>query len=146
MLVKVAREKTINGAIPSKIYADGVFMGYGLESDLYKIPAGVYSAYGKTSPKFGTNKLYLNVPGRSGILFHGGNSVDDTRGCILTGKNRSGATVSGDFSDDLFKVVDNAYKRGENIAVQVTDYDEQKPLKWLFVAAICAGLFFAAIG
>lgn len=146
MLVKVAREKTINGAIPSKIYADGLFMGYGLESDLYKIPAGVYSAYGQTSPKFGTTKLYLNVPGRSGILFHGGNTTEDTRGCILTGKNRNGATVSGDFSDELFKVVDNAYKRGENIAVQVTDYDEQKPLKWLFVAAICAGLYFAARG
>ncbi len=146
MLVKVAREKTINGAIPSKIYADGVFMGYGLESDLYKIPAGVYSAYGQTSTKFGTNKLYLNVPGRSGILFHGGNSVDDTRGCILTGKNRSGATVSGDFSDDLFSIVDNAYRRGENIAVQVVDYDEQKPLKWLFMAAICAGVYFAIKG
>lgn len=146
MLVKVAREKTINGAIPSKIYADGVFIGYGLESDLYKIPAGVYSAYGHTSPKFGTNKLYLNVPGRSGILFHGGNTIDSTRGCILTGKNRSGATVSGDFSDELFKVVDDAYKRGENIAVQVVDYDEQKPLKWLFMAAICAGVYFAIKG
>lgn len=146
MLVKVAREKTINNAIPSKIYADSVFMGYGLESEIYKIPAGVYSAYGQTSSKFGTEKLYINVQGRSGILFHGGNTVDDTRGCILTGKNRNGATVSGDFSDDLFKVVDNAYKRGENIAVQVVDYDEKQPLKWLFVAAIFAGLYFAARG
>ena len=40
MLVKVEREKTINGAIPSKIYADGVFMGYGLESDGQGDPPG----------------------------------------------------------------------------------------------------------
>lgn len=29
----------------------------------------------------------LNVPGRSGILFHAGNSVKDTQGCILLGCN-----------------------------------------------------------
>jgi hypothetical protein len=27
----------------------------------------------------------LDVPGRSGILFHGGNSIKDTSGCILLG-------------------------------------------------------------
>ena len=39
MLVKVVRENSINGAIPSKIYVDGDFVCYGLENDLYKIPA-----------------------------------------------------------------------------------------------------------
>lgn len=120
MIVEVVREKAIGYAVPSKIYVDGAFFSYGLENDNYKIPAGIYDAYGMTSPKFGTNKLYITVPGRSSILFHGGNDADDTKGCILVGKNRDGDRVSGDVSDELFNVVDQAYKRGEAVAVKIT--------------------------
>lgn len=120
MIVTVAREQAIGSAIPSKIYIDGAFFCYGLENDGYKIPTGVYSAYGQTSPKFGTNKVYLNVPGRTGILFHGGQSSEQTKGCILTGRNRDGEYISGDCSDELFNAVDNAYKNGESINVKVT--------------------------
>lgn len=119
MIVTVAREQAIESAIPSKIYVDGVFFCYGLENAGYKIPTGVYSAYGQTSPKFGTNKVYLNVPGRTGILFHGGNSSEQTKGCILTGSERDGEYISGDCSDKLFDAVDSAYKNGESINVRV---------------------------
>ena len=120
MIVEVVREKAIGYAVPSRIYVDGVFFSYGLENDNYKIPTGVYDAYGMTSPKFGTNKLYITVPGRSSILFHGGNDADDTKGCVLVGKNRDGDRISGDVSDELFNVVDQAYKRGEAVAVKIT--------------------------
>ena len=120
MIVEVVREKAIGYAVPSKIYVDGEFFSYGLENDNYKISTGIYDAYGMTSPKFGTNKLYITVPGRSSILFHGGNDADDTRGCILVGKNRDGDRISGDVSDELFNLVDQAYKRGEAVAVKIT--------------------------
>ena len=120
MIVEVVREKSIGYAVPSKIYIDGSFFSYGLENDNYKIPAGIYDAYGMTSPKFGTNKLYITVPGRPSILFHGGNDADDTKGCVLVGKNRDGDRISGDVSDELFNVVDQAYKRGEAVAVKIT--------------------------
>lgn len=120
MIVEVVREKSIGYAVPSKIYVDGEFFSYGLENDNYKISTGIYDAYGMTSPKFGTNKLYITVPGRSSILFHGGNDADDTKGCILVGKNRDGDRISGDVSDELFNVVDQAYKRGEAVAVKIT--------------------------
>lgn len=142
MLVKVVREKSINGAIPSKIYVDGDFVCYGLENDLYKIPNGVYSAYGMTSPKFGTEKVYLNVPDRTGVLFHGGNTKDATKGCILCARNRDGDTISGDFSDELFKIVNNAYLRGESIAVQITDQLVTKTALFLIVAGIAAAFYF----
>lgn len=120
MIVEVIREKSIGYAVPSKIYVDGEFFSYGLENDNYKVPNGIYDAYGMTSPKFGTNKLYITVPGRSSILFHGGNDADDTKGCVLVGKNRDGERISGDVSDELFNVVDRAYRSGEAVAVKIT--------------------------
>lgn len=145
MLLEVVREKEIKGAIPSKILIDGAFFCYGLENENYKIPEGVYSAYGMTSPKFGTEKVYLNVDGRSGILFHGGNDKEDTKGCILTGATRTGETISGDRSNDLFSIVDAAYKRGESIAVKVTSDTSSKAAMVLLLAGAVA-LFFAIKG
>lgn len=49
------------------------------------IPEGSYTVIKATSPRFG-NVFYLrDVPARSGILIHAGNSVADTRGCVLVG-------------------------------------------------------------
>lgn len=145
MIVTVAREQAIGSAIPSKIYVDGAFFCYGLENDGYKIPTGIYSAYGQTSPKFGTNKVYLNVPGRTAILFHGANNAEQLKGCIGVGKNRDGATISGDCSDELFDAVDNAYKNGENIDVKITSsfqFDGRLIIAGLAVLA----LFYAIKG
>lgn len=145
MIVTVAREQAIRSAIPSKIYVDGAFFCYGLENDSYKIPTGIYSAYGQTSPKFGTNKVYLNVPNRTNILFHGGNSSEQTKGCILTGRERNGEYISGDCSDELFNAVDNAYKNGESIDVKITSsfqFDSRLIIAGLAVLA----LFYAIKG
>ena len=49
------------------------------------IPAGVYPCKRVQSPRFGNTFEVTRVPGRSAILFHGGNSIEDSRGCILTG-------------------------------------------------------------
>ncbi len=59
------------------------------------IPVGVYTAsrcrtqahYGfADSPKFGNTFEVTNVPGRSRILFHKGNIMDDSHGCIIVGE------------------------------------------------------------
>ena len=57
MIVTVKRENAISGAIPSKVYTNGEFFGYGLENEAYKIPAGRYDCSGLTSQKFGSKKL-----------------------------------------------------------------------------------------
>ncbi|NDV19236.1 hypothetical protein GO013_07360 [Pseudodesulfovibrio sp. JC047] len=49
------------------------------------IPAGEYECGIVDSPRFGRTFEVNNVPGRSHILFHAGNVVGDTRGCILLG-------------------------------------------------------------
>ena len=50
------------------------------------IPTGRYDCRGVDSPRFGQTYEVMDVPGRSHILFHPGNVVSDTRGCILLGR------------------------------------------------------------
>jgi hypothetical protein len=49
------------------------------------IPEGDYTIKRHRSPKFGETFIVQNVPGRSHILFHAGNTDEDTLGCILVG-------------------------------------------------------------
>lgn len=56
------------------------------EPQISCIPDGRYKASLQFSQRF-QRPLFrvLNVPGRTGILFHAGNTVDDIEGCILVG-------------------------------------------------------------
>lgn len=49
------------------------------------IPAGQYICRRVTSPRFGETFEVEDVPYRSDILFHWGNSIGDTHGCIILG-------------------------------------------------------------
>ena len=52
------------------------------------IADGQYKVILRQSPRFKRIlPLILNVKGFSGVLFHAGNTVNDTAGCILVGKN-----------------------------------------------------------
>lgn len=60
------------------------------QTNISSIPAGSYLCLRTRSPKFGNTYEVMNVPGRSHILFHKGNTLDDTQGCILVGEEFSG--------------------------------------------------------
>ena len=49
------------------------------------IPSGVYDVSRSVSQKFGDCYRFASVHKRSGILIHAGNTIKDTRGCILVG-------------------------------------------------------------
>lgn len=49
------------------------------------IPSGDYSVVKSVSPRFGDVFYLKDVPRRTSILIHPGNSALDTRGCILPG-------------------------------------------------------------
>jgi hypothetical protein len=118
--VELVREKpTQSGAILSRVFVDGSFFGHGLENNLYKIPAGRFDLYGKYSPTFKKNKVYIDVPGRSNIMFHGGNTAGETKGCIIVASNRTGESVSGDLSQKLYDIVDAAGRSGEPVGLVV---------------------------
>lgn len=54
------------------------------------IPVGLYRCTRVSSPKFGDTFEVTNVPGRTHILFHKGNTLDDTQGCILVAEEFGG--------------------------------------------------------
>ena len=50
------------------------------------IPAGTYNCSWHDTQKFPNVWEITGVTGRSGILIHAGNTIKDTRGCILVGQ------------------------------------------------------------
>lgn len=112
-----------SGALTSRVYIDGSFFGYGLENNFYKFPNGIYNLYGKYSPSFKKNKIYIDVPNRENIMFHGGNSIEDTKGCVIIASQQNGDNVSGDLSQKFFDVIDAAGRNGEAVGLIVrNDY------------------------
>lgn len=55
------------------------------ESFVSCIPVGRYKITPRLSPKFGNTWQVMDVPERTHILFHAGNTHKDTNGCILLG-------------------------------------------------------------
>lgn len=64
------------------------------------IPYGEYEVVRKVSPKFsprfnGRLMAYIEgIPQFSGVLFHAGNTVTDTEGCVLLGERTSPGRLS----------------------------------------------------
>lgn len=123
MIIEVKRQNlTGSASLPGVVYIDGQKYAYSLENQNYKIPSGSYDLYLQDSPKFGKVKLYVKVQGRDGIMFHGGQTAEDTKGCILIGSNRlDSERIQGDKSDELAALVLARAKAGEGVVLKVRD-------------------------
>lgn len=55
------------------------------QTNISCIPEGTYKVQIHNSPRFGNCLKVLNVPNRTDILIHSGNTDKDTKGCILIG-------------------------------------------------------------
>ena len=56
------------------------------KADISCIPVGTYDVKRTTTPEHGECFELQNVPGRGAILIHAGNTIKDSKGCILLGK------------------------------------------------------------
>jgi hypothetical protein len=71
------------------------------------IPLGAYKVVRHATETHPDGWLVLDVPGRSAIMIHVGNTIDDTQGCILPGKglgyvnNHWAVTFSNDAMEEL---------------------------------------------
>ena len=88
------------------------------------IPRGYYRVVLDMSQRFGKMMPHiLDVPGFEGIRFHGGNTEEDTEGCILLGLHRA---------DDLSKIFDSK-KPVEQLIVLLTQLAAEDREFWLVV-------------
>ena len=82
------------------------------------IPTGIYSVKMNMSSKFKKQRPYVqSVPGFSGIMFHEGNSPEDTLGCILLGDYVGGGRLvkSKEAVGKLCSIIREAEKKGEQV-------------------------------
>jgi len=80
------------------------------------IPAGQYLCRRVQSPKFGETFEILNVPNRTHVLYHRGNTIEDTNGCVILGI--TWGKLSGD------RAVLNSGKSFEGFMNVLKGYDE----------------------
>jgi hypothetical protein len=102
MLLLVERDTFTPESTEGTLYIDGVQFCWTLELPVRDglpgsaIPVGIYNVSAYPSPKFGRLMPLLDVPGRSNIEVHWGNTPEDTNGCILLGGTRPGKDFIGD--------------------------------------------------
>ena len=110
MTLRLVREPSIGGTTLGCVFIDGHFACFSLEDQLREIPgqpvtawkvaggtaipAGRYRVLVTESPRFGRPlPLLVAVPGFEGVRIHPGNTVADTEGCILVGRDRQPGRV-----------------------------------------------------
>ena len=121
----VVREPTPE-ATPGRLYLGKQEICFTLEDperevkiqDQTAIPRGRYRVILSQSKRFGRiMPEVLNVPGFSGIRIHGGNTTENTDGCLLVGRHRDGNRVSdcAIILNQIILLLDNALKRSEEV-------------------------------
>lgn len=88
------------------------------------IPPGLYDLRWEDSPKFGHRLHVVDVPGRTHILFHSGNRIEDSRGCILPctdlGYAQNGM-VFGKLSRDAVTVLEDELKGFRHMKLEIVE-------------------------
>ncbi len=142
MFLELVRERdnTENGGIAGRLFVDGAFFGYTLENAAAAIPEGSFNLFSRFSPKFGKNKLAIDVPGRSYIMFHGGNTPADAAGCVLIANQRTtNGNIYGDLSDTLYLLAKDETESGR---ATIDVKREGNVAGVLMVAFFAAAIFF----
>lgn len=93
VILELVRRWTTGDTITGTLTVDAIPEAYTLESLADAIPCGTFPVTLYDSPKHGRVPLLHDVPGRTWIEIHPGNTIKDTEGCILVGLTRKPAAV-----------------------------------------------------
>lgn len=117
---------------PGELFIDGLKFCYTLENPVRDkkisgetaIPFGTYRVTYEMSSRFKTTlPTLIDVPGFAGIRIHAGNSIKDTRGCILVGTQRGRTDdkllQSRSALEALRIRIAEAYQAGEPITITI---------------------------
>lgn len=138
MTLRIVSVRTIYGSTSTRgnLIVDGVNWGYTIEDVVRPagspkvhgetaIPAGLYEVKAHPSPRFKKTLPWLqNVPGFSYILAHGGNTSEDTEGCIIVAAKYAALDrIFESLSDKVSKTVIEALGAGKRVTWEVLDTD-----------------------
>lgn len=135
MFLQLKRKHLLEDCTIGMLLIEGIFECFTLEdvvrsgpkiSTKTAIPEGEYSVIVNESPKFRKRLPRLErVPGFTGILIHGGNTAEDTSGCILVGQQVSGnRIVAGTSTPAIQKLLlklEFAQSENDPITIQITN-------------------------
>lgn len=117
MLKIVRLEEAIDGTFGALLIDNHVFCvtleppDFDNQQNISNIPPDKYICKRNISPKYGETFEITNVPNRSHVLFHAGNIVEHTKGCVLLarkwgilGYNRAILNSGNTFKDFMVKM------------------------------------------
>jgi hypothetical protein len=94
-MIILKRKETSDKGTFGELFVDGRMMFHTCElpwkdnqTKISCIPKGTYKAKLRNSPKYHDHWHLQDVPNRSMILIHSGNTIGDIEGCILIGQGR----------------------------------------------------------
>jgi hypothetical protein len=92
-LIEIRRYEKTNKGTLGTLWLDNEFLCYTLEDPdnnnakgISCIPEGTYLVNPHNGTKYKNVWILRDVPNREAILIHQGNTINDTRGCILVGR------------------------------------------------------------
>jgi len=138
MKIKLLRYSIQNQTTLGVILVDNEFKCYTLENSILKIPEGTYNLnhkkYGGFHFKYSKRFFSIhegmleikNVKGRTNILIHTGNKVEDTKGCILIGNSANNNLIKKGFIEDstnayikLYTIINSSLKLKEKVEIEI---------------------------
>jgi hypothetical protein len=115
--IKIVRMFSYKDAIFSRMYMNGKFKCYVLESRIYFVKAGIYKAEKYFSLKHNKTLSVVGIKARTGILFHKGFSTKHTKGCFIVGCSIVGDCISD--SDVAMYHFQNEIEKYEKFTVEI---------------------------
>lgn len=135
MIVEIKRRWETAKSVISEVWVGGELECYGLEPARVNpvhpghpcIPAGSYEVILTPSPHLGyVTPEVLDVPGRTAIRWHIGNSPKDVIGCVAVGQghNTDWVSQSEKAFESLMVTLKSAADQGDKITAIYTDPQE----------------------
>lgn len=109
--VRLVRNVVSRQGTVGELFTDDHWIGFCLElpwrdnrRNVSCIPAGAYTLAWRRSPRFGDRLHVLDIEGRDNVMFHPGNRLANTAGCLLPGDQVGRGGPRAGYEDEYYVV------------------------------------------